>query len=169
IGIGTRQAEHIKIKLGGLGEKFRSSEDIIEITKMGGDRKETIPLKIIPEIIYPRMEEIFSLVSASLESSGNTNKLASGMVITGGTSLLPGITEMATEVFGMQARIGYPRDIGGLSEDLKNPIYSTAIGLVKIGAMETLEKANGRVPSGVNNILETAGTWGKNILRFILH
>lgn len=169
IGISTRQAEHIKIKLGGLGEKFRSSEDIIEITKMGGDRKETIPLKIIPEIIYPRMEEIFSLVSTSLESSGNTKKLASGMVITGGTSLLPGITEMASEVFGMEARIGYPRDIGGLSEELKNPIYSTAIGLVKIGAMETLEKANGRVPSGVSNILETAGTLGKNILRFILH
>ncbi|MCX6647694.1 MAG: cell division protein FtsA [bacterium] len=167
IGVTTRQAEHLKIKLGGIGREYVASEDIIEITK-SGDRKETIPLKIIPEIIYPRMEEIFSLIHDSLQRGGYLKKLPSGLVITGGTSLLPGITEMASEVFGVQARIGYPRDIGGLSEESRSPIYSTSIGLVKIGAMDLAEKTPSGIPSGMNKILERADSIWKKTLKIIL-
>jgi cell division protein FtsA len=167
IGITTRQAEHLKIKLGGLSPEHIASEDLIEITRSGSERRESIPLKIIPEIIYPRMEEILSLVYDSLREAGYLNKLAVGIVITGGTSLLPGITEMTSKVFNLQARIGYPRDIGGLSEESRSPIYATAIGLVKIGAMDSMEKNAEGFKSGVNKFLVTADTWWKKTLKVI--
>lgn len=167
IGVTTRQAEHLKIKLGGIGPEYLASEDIIEITKGGSDRREAIPLKIIPEIIYPRMEEILSLIYESLNNGNYLDKLPSGLVITGGTSLLPGITEMASALFGLQARIGYPRDIGGLSEESRNPMYSTAIGLVKIGAEDVKEKETAGIKSGMNKGLETAAEWWNKTLRII--
>lgn len=167
LGIRERQAEHIKIKLGGIGNDYRLSDDIIQISKAGGERKESVPLKIIAEIIYPRLEEIFALVYADLESKGFLNQLKSGLVLTGGTSLLPGITDMASDLFGMQARIGYPRSVGGLSEDLRNPMYATAIGLVKMGMQEYEGKIDDRIPGGMDNALNTVSDWGKTVLKLI--
>jgi len=167
IGISPRQAEHLKIKLGGVGKDYAASQDIIEISKAGGERRETIPLKIIAEIIYPRLEEILSLTYRDLDESGFIQDVRSGVVLTGGTSLLPGMTEMASGIFGVHARIGYPRDVSGLPEDLRNPMYSTAIGLVKVGAQEYESKSRETVQAGVYDSLARVQGWGKSVLRSI--
>lgn len=165
IGISPRQAEHLKIKLGGVSKDFLSSDDIIEITRDGGERRENIPLKIVGEIIYPRLEEILSVVYKEVESSGFLNELPGGLVLTGGTSQMPGMTEMASNIFGTHARIGYPRDMHGLPEEMMNPIYSTACGLVKIGARDILDKYEHQNGIRVNDSLAGAVNWTRKFLR----
>jgi cell division protein FtsA len=167
IGITARQAEHLKIKLGGVSRDYTSSEDIIEISKRGGQRTDSIPLKIIAEIIRPRLEEIFALVHENLRSEGYLKDISGGVVLTGGTSLLPGITEIASSSFGVQARIGYPRIVDNMPEDLKNPMFATAVGLVKIGAEDYLEKKMAAVPNGMSDAFVTIQGWGKTVLRSI--
>jgi cell division protein FtsA len=166
IGLTARQAEHLKINLGGVGKQFSSSGDIIEITK-GGDRKGAIPLKIIADIIHPRCEEILTIVRDNIGAAGLLKDIPSGVVLTGGTSLLPGITDLASGIFGLQTRIGYPRDIDGLSEETRSPIFSTAVGLVKLGNVEYLEKQHMPGTSPLATAVTTATDWSKTYWRSI--
>jgi cell division protein FtsA len=166
IGITARQAEHLKIHLGGVGEQFSSSNDIIEITK-GGDRRGAIPLKIVADIIYPRLEEILTIVRDNISNAGLSKHIPAGVVLTGGTSLLPGMTDMASTIFGLQSRIGYPKDIDGLSEETRSPIFSTAVGLVKLGSVEYLEKQHMPATSPLAGAMTTASDWGKTFIRSI--
>ncbi len=165
IGVTKRQAQHLMIKFGGVNDEHRNSDDIIELAKDGGKRKDVLPLKILAEIIYPRMEEILLQVKQDLTEAGIFNGLKSGIVLTGGLAQMPGITDLATEITGYRARIGYPRDIQGLPEDIRNPMFSTAIGLVKLGHIELLDKLSAYHPNGVQNALESAGTLGKQVLK----
>jgi len=165
IGISPRQAEHLKIKLGGVSSDYMSSDDIIEISRDGGERRETLPMKIVAEIIYPRMEEILTVVYEDLKSTGLAGELPGGLVLTGGTSQMPGITETASEIFNMQTRIGYPRDINGLQEEMINPIYSTAIGLVKLGAEDVVEKWRQQNALRVNDSIAVAMNWTRSQVR----
>jgi cell division protein FtsA len=88
---------------------------------------------MLAEIIEPRMEEMFNLARQELERSGYEDLLPAGIVLTGGTTLLPGMTELAERVFGVSARIGRPRDIGGLADVVASPVYATGVGLVRFG------------------------------------
>ena len=84
------------------------------------------------EIIGPRVEEILELTLNELRRSGFPEEvLTSGIVLTGGASMLTGIVELAEEVFNLPARIGVPQEMGGVSERIRNPRYSTAIGLLQ--------------------------------------
>lgn len=164
IRVSAKQAEHIKLQLGGVGEEHISSTDLIEINR-GGNRHETIPLKIISIIIYPRIEEILLLVRDNLENAGFLKQIPCGIVLTGGTALMPGITDLASKIFDTSARIGYPQDIFGLTEESRNPKYATAVGLVKIGSMEYLDKKRATSHSTFASALKMADNWGKVILR----
>jgi cell division protein FtsA len=90
--------------------------------------------QILSEILEPRVEEIFQLVHREIERNGFAELLTSGVVITGGSTLLPGMTELAEEVMGVPVRRGTPRGIGGLVDVVKSPIYATGVGLVVYGA-----------------------------------
>jgi cell division protein FtsA len=166
IGITPRQAEHLKIHLGGVGDQFVKSGDIIEITK-GGDRKSTIPLKIIADIINPRLEEILLLVRDNLNAAGLLKQIPSGLVLTGGTALLPGMTDMAGAIFDLPIKIGYPRDVDGLTEDIRNPIFATGIGLVKIGSMEYEGKRAVEGASSFTSAFSNISAWQKSVMKFI--
>jgi len=128
-------------------------------------QRETLPMKIVAEIIYPRMEEILTVVYEDLKSTGLAGELPGGLVLTGGTSQMPGITETASEIFNMQTRIGYPRDINGLQEEMINPIYSTAIGLVKLGAEDVGEKWRQQNALRVNDSIAVAMNWTRSQVR----
>jgi len=167
IGITSRQAEHLKVQLGGVSRQYLMSEDLIEISKSGGEKKEAIPLKIIGEIIFPRLEEILRLVNRELRETGLISQIPSGIVLTGGTSMLTGIMELASEVFGVQVRIGYPTDIAGLSEEVRNPMYATSVGLIKLGSYEYRERYPRGIPAGFPAAFDTARDWTKTVLRSI--
>ena len=80
------------------------------------------------------MEEIFTLIYQEMLRSGYDDLVTSGVVATGGSSLLPGVPEILEQVFNMPARVGYPMNIGGLKEIVNSPMYATAVGLVLYGA-----------------------------------
>ena len=82
------------------------------------------------------MEEIFQLIQRELQKCGYEDLLASGVVITGGSTLLAGMPELAEEVLGLPVRRGLPRGIGGLVDVVKSPMYATGVGLLIYGAQQ---------------------------------
>ena len=86
------------------------------------------------EIIEPRVEEIFAFVGREIMESGYEELIASGVVITGGTTVLDYMPELAEEVLGMPVRRGFPKGVGGLIDVVRHPKFATGVGLVRYGA-----------------------------------
>jgi len=138
IAIGLRapiaEAEKIKLKYGtALAGKIKGDENI-EIPGMGGRPPRRLPRQILGEIIEPRVEEIFSLIKREIYRAGVENLMPSGVVITGGSALLDGITDVAESVFHLPARLGRPQGISGLVDVVSNPMHATGVGLLLYGA-----------------------------------
>jgi cell division protein FtsA len=137
ISIGLRtpaqEAETLKVRHGCALASLVDKEETIEVPSVGGRSARSMSRQILCEIVEPRVEEIFSLVLREIQHSGYADLLASGAVITGGTSIMEGIPELAEEVLGMPVRRGIPERVGGLTDVVKSPIYSTGVGLVLYG------------------------------------
>ncbi len=132
----THEAERIKKQYGHANAKKVDGGETIEVPSVGGGAPRILSRHILAEIIEPRVEEIFMLVQHEIQKAGMEELLASGVVITGGSTLLEGMPEMAEEVLGMPVRRGMPRHIGGLVDVVKSPMYATAVGLVIYGARQ---------------------------------
>ena len=131
--ISFEAAEKIKVEAGSCwAGASRGDEDIV-VPGVGGRPPLAIPRSRIEEIITPRMEEIFSMVKEKLDKLSLNRPLGGGVVLTGGGSRLLGAAELATEIFGLQARVGSPLLTGGLEDKYRSPEYSTAVGLVQEG------------------------------------
>ncbi len=128
------EAERIKQKGGCAMVSMVGAEESIEVPSVGGRPPRKLPRRILAEIIEPRMEEVFSLVQREIEVSGFADVVASGLVLTGGTALMEGMPELAERVLGMPVRRGLPRGVGGLVDVVRNPKFSTGVGLVLYGA-----------------------------------
>jgi cell division protein FtsA len=109
--------------------------DIMDVTELDIEGVKTISRKLFNEIVSSRIEEIFELVRDNIAQSNNDFKLPAGIVLTGGSSELPGITQIAKKVFGVPARIGYPRGLEGLVDGISTPAYAVAQGLILHGMM----------------------------------
>jgi cell division protein FtsA len=107
---------------------------MIEVPSVGGRPPRTLRREVLVNILEPRVEEIFSAVSHVLNESGYREMLHAGVVLTGGSTLLDGLPELAEQILGMQARRASPAGVGGLADVVKSPAYATAVGLVKYGA-----------------------------------
>lgn len=127
-------AERLKQKFGSSLTAMVDKADMIEVPSVGGREPRVMGRQILSEILEPRVEEIFQLVHREVERNGFSELLTSGVVITGGSTLLPGMTELAEEIMGVPVRRGVPRGIGGLVDVVKSPVYATGVGLVVYGA-----------------------------------
>ena len=136
VGIRTpfKEAEKIKIKYGCGLTSLIGKDETIEVPSVGGREPRTIRRQLLGEILEPRVEEIFSLIYQEMVRSGYDDLVTSGVVVTGGSSILLGVPEIVEQVFNMPARVGYPDNIGGLKEIVNSPMYATAVGLVLYGA-----------------------------------
>jgi cell division protein FtsA len=138
IAIGLRtphqSAERIKKVHGCCLTSMINKEETIEVPSVGGRKPRILSRQILGEILEPRVEEIFSLVNREIIKSGFGDTLASGVVITGGASLLEGIPELAEQIFNLPSRRGYPQGFGGIMDVVNSPMYATAVGLVLYGA-----------------------------------
>jgi cell division protein FtsA len=132
----THEAERIKKTYGCAMTSMVDKADTIEVPSVGGAAPRVLSRQILAEILEPRVEEIFMLVQHELQKCGMEELMASGTVITGGSTLLAGMPEMAEEVIGMPVRRGLPRGIGGLVDVVKSPQYATAVGLVVYAARQ---------------------------------
>jgi cell division protein FtsA len=128
------EAERIKIKYGCAMTSMVDDEETIEVPSVGGRGPRILPRRVLAEIIEPRVEEIFQAVRHVIHESGYADLLSSGAVLTGGSTLLDGIAEMAEHVIGLPVRRGGPQGVGGLVDVVKSPAYATGVGLVKYGA-----------------------------------
>ncbi len=122
-------AENVKIRYGSLLE---GSDETIELPVIGDEEnRNTISLEIVHSVIMARVEEALMLLAKSLDESALREQIGAGVVLTGGMTKLKGMRELAQAVFhGMPVRIGIPRDLGGLSEEMKDPSYATVAGLL---------------------------------------
>jgi cell division protein FtsA len=138
VAIGLRtpahEAEKIKQKWGSCLPRRVSADETIEVPSVGGREPRTLARQVLVDILEPRVEEIFQLVYREIQRSGYADLIPSGVVITGGSTLLDGMTELAEEVLGLPVRQGFPQGVGGLVDVVKSPMYATGVGLVMYGA-----------------------------------
>ncbi len=127
------EAERIKQNHGCALLKLVDPDESIEVPGVGGRPPTEQPRQVLSHIIEPRVEEMFILVHRAIMETGYADLLASGLVITGGATLLEGMAEAAEEVTGMPVRRGVPFGFGGMEDIIANPIYATGAGLVKYG------------------------------------
>ena len=123
-------AEEIKVRWGVAKEVLADPNEKIEIPGLGDRGPRLLSRQALAAVIEPRVEELFTLTQQVIRESGYEELLSSGIVLTGGTSLLPGITELAEDVFLKPARIGWPQYDGSLADVVKNPRFATAMGLL---------------------------------------
>ncbi|MDL1972557.1 MAG: cell division protein FtsA [Deltaproteobacteria bacterium] len=127
------EAEEIKLKQGLASIALLEKDEEIEVPTVGDHKVRWVSKSLLVKIIQARVREIFSLLEQEwIKAELVKDVLAGGIVITGGSSLLPGLIEEAEQVFDLPSRIGYPQGVGGL-DIIRNPIYATGVGLVKYG------------------------------------
>lgn len=134
-------AEKIKIKYGCAFSALIAKEETIEVPSVGGREPREVSRQILGRIVAPRMEEILTLAYKEIVKSGYEDILAAGVVLTGGTALLEGITELAEQIFNMPVRRGRPAGIGGLNDVVNSPMYATGVGLVLYGSKHISKNA----------------------------
>lgn len=127
------EAERIKRTYGCvLPSLTADSDEVIEVPSVSRRPPRTLSRQILCEILQPRAEELLGVVYDEIKRAGYERELSSGIILTGGGSLLQGLADLAEQVFDHPTRLGYPLGISGLSDDIKGPIATTAIGLVLI-------------------------------------
>jgi len=132
----TSSAEEIKRRYGHCLASLVESGETMEVPSTGGREPRVVPRKLLAQIIEPRMEEIFTLTRRELVRSGFDEFLSSGIVLTGGSVLLEGSVELAEQIFELPVRVGYPTGVGGLTDVVSSPAFSTGVGLILYGARE---------------------------------
>jgi len=145
------QAEEIKKKHGFALKSGVGAEETFSVRAFGEDQPVQISRYDMTHIIEARVEEIFALTMQEIKRSGYDGLLPAGMVLTGGTSALPGIRQLASQVLGMPVRTAGPENLMGLVDQLKSPAYSTSVGLLQWASAMTeddLSSGRGRARRG---------------------
>jgi len=168
IAIGLRTpmeaAEKIKRQYGCTTTHIVDQDESIEVPSVGGRPPRKLPRQILGEIIEPRIEEIFELANRELHKSGVYDQVVSGVVVTGGSALLPGTAELAEKVFELQSRVGFPDARGSGFEAVNSPVFATAIGLLKYAVQEPNSGRRGQGFKGmeVGSFFSKLGAWLKD-------
>lgn len=144
----SQQAEELKVKFGCAVRHMVSEEEEIEVPGMGERSAKRLSRATLASVIEPRFDELLQLVQANLKHSGYLELIGGGVVITGGSAKTEGLVDLAEEIFHMPVRIGAPDKVGGMTETMRNPIYSTGVGLLLYG-MENRKTQQFRGESGV--------------------
>ncbi|HEX7541860.1 MAG TPA: cell division protein FtsA, partial [Anaerolineales bacterium] len=145
------QAEEIKKKYGYALKSGVGVEDTFSVHTFGEEQPVKISRQDMAHIIEARVSEIFALTLQEIKRSGYDGLLPAGIVLTGGTSALPGIRQLASQIFGLPVRTAQPENLVGLVDQLKSPAYSTSVGLLHWAAAlteEDISPARGRKQRG---------------------
>ena len=129
----TAEAERLKKKHGHALASLVGEDEIVEVASAAGRAPRELSLQVLAQIIEPRAIEMLSLVRQDIEKAGLLKSLNGGIVLTGGGCLLPGMVEVAEQVFELPVRQGSPRGIGGLTDVVAAPTFATAVGLAAWG------------------------------------
>ena len=166
IAIGLRtpspSAEDMKKRYGCALTALVPAEETVDVPSVGGRKPRQLSRQVLSEIIQQRVEEIFTLIARELGRAGFPDAATAGVVVTGGTSLMEGVSELAEAVFDQPVRRGVPLGVSGLADVVQSPIYATAAGLALHGvrgraqaetAAATDDTRFGRLARGLSGLL----------------
>jgi len=157
IAVGLRtpvaEAEKLKIRFGAATPGETSEGELIEVFNVGDREPRILPRHVLCEIIEPRLQEICNMLRLQIRRSGYAHLVPAGIVLTGGTALLRGITRFVSEKLELPARLGLPEQVGGLTDAVGSPVHATGVGLVLYGIRHQGTRAM-RVTNG-------NGLWGR--------
>lgn len=152
----TQYAEQIKIQYGCALMQLANPDETIEVPSVGDRPPRRLVRQTLAEVVEPRYEELFTLIQAELRRSGFEDLIAAGIVMTGGSSKMEGVIDLAEEIFHVPVRLGVPQHIGGLVDVVRNPIHATGVGLLIYGHQQRFSKMpRVRVGGGMT------GVWGR--------
>tara|TARA_R100001230_G_C5676459_1_gene182212 strand:- start:887 stop:1861 length:975 start_codon:yes stop_codon:yes gene_type:complete len=161
----TDNADEIKIKYACALTQLASAGDMIKVPGVGDRPARELSRQALAEVVEPRYDELFTMVKAELQRSGYENLMAAGVVLTGGTSKMEGVIELAEEIFHMPVRLGMPQSVKGLSDIVRNPIYSTGVGLLIWAMKQQQHQERSHKPVPVKepkiNVLKRVKDWLK--------
>ena len=130
----TQHAEEIKIRYACALTQLAGPDQTIKVPSVGDRPPRDLSRQSLAEVVEPRYDELFTLIQSELRRSGFEELVPAGIVLTGGTSKMEGVVELAEEIFHMPVRVGSPQHASGLNDIIRNPIYATAVGLLIYGA-----------------------------------
>lgn len=159
----TQHAEEIKIKYACALAQLTNADESIKVPGVGERAARNLSRQALAEVVEPRYEELFTLVQAELRKSGFEDMVAAGIVLTGGTSKMEGVVELAEEIFHMPVRLASPQGVAGLAEIVSNPIYATGVGLL-LYAQRQYREGNREQKKGliVSSVFDRIKTWIKD-------
>lgn len=160
----TQYAEEIKVRYACALQQLADPDEIIEVPGVGERAPRELARQTLAEVVEPRYEELFELIKAELQRSGFEESCASGIVLTGGSSKMEGVIELAEEVFHMPVRLGEPQNIFGLVDVVCNPIHATGVGLVMYGqrsGVRMMEDVGSVREGGEEGVFERMKNWFK--------
>jgi cell division protein FtsA len=155
----TLDAEDLKIQFGITKQSLVDPQIMLDVPGIGERESRPISRQSLAAVIEPRVEELLKFVVDSLEHSGYAQMVPSGVVLTGGTVSMPGMVELAEEVFQKHARIGLPEYNGHLKEVLRNPKYATAIGLIREGRSQILRGQEVNQSRPLGSVMQRVREW----------
>jgi cell division protein FtsA len=158
----TQYAEDIKIRYACALSQLANPDESIEVPSVGDRPARRLARQTLAEIVEPRYEELFNLIREELRRSGFEEVIAAGIVLTGGSARMEGAIELAEEIFHVPVRLGLPGHVKGLSDVVRNPIYSTGVGLL-LYARENSAPASRAAALGGNvaGVFERMKSWFK--------
>jgi cell division protein FtsA len=156
----TQHAEEIKIKYACALAQLASSDETIEVPSVGDRAARRLARHTLAEVVEPRYEELLSLVQVELRRSGFEDLAAAGIVLTGGSSKMEGLVDLAEEVFHMPVRLGNPQYVAGLVDVVRNPIYATGVGLLLFGNQNRNQRSmEAQFGRGMRGVLGRMKSW----------
>ena len=154
-----QSAEEIKLKYGCAAPQMIRHDEDIEVPSVGERPPRRLSRLTLAEVIKPRYEELFRFIRKELHRADYYDAIAGGIVLTGGSAKLEGVAELAEEVFELPVRIGLPQNVSGLTDVARNPIYSTAVGLLLYGRRQQQQGAQEPPPAGLRQLGERVKQW----------
>ena len=154
-----QHADEIKMKYACALTQLAGADETIKVPSVGDRPPRTLSRQNLAEVVEPRYDELFTLIQAEIRRSGFEDMIPGGIVLTGGSSKIEGAVELAEEIFHMPVRLGVPQGVAGLTDVVRNPIYSTSVGLLLYGQRMEKEGHGPRVGGGDVSWVERIKRW----------
>lgn len=124
------QAELTKIAYGSAMHRQTDREESVEVCGVGGRQSRKVSRQVLVDIIQPRVEEILELTLLEMKKSDYFNLMTAGAVLTGGCAMLPGMPELAEELFNLPVKLGVPNSVDSVTSEIRKPSHATGVGLI---------------------------------------
>ena len=159
----TQNAEELKIKYACALTQLAKADEVIKVPGVGDKPSRELSRQALAEVVEPRYDELFTLIQAELRRSGFEDLLAAGIVLTGGAAKMEGVIDLAEEVFHMPVSLGVPRNVAGLKDIVRNPVYATGVGLLQYGLEREKEMPSKHNSAGTGLFTRMKSWWQDNV------